>query len=435
MWAENSVFYQIYPLGLCGAPRENDGKTVPRIRRMLDWTGHIKSVGADAVYFCPIFQSDAHGYDTRDYRKLDCRLGENQDFKEVCGAFHAAGLRVVLDGVFNHVGRGFWAFQDLLQNRERSAYRDWFFVNFGGDSPYHDGLWYEGWEGHYELVKLNLRNPAVVDYLLDTVRFWVEEFDIDGLRLDVAYLLDRDFIRRLRGFCDGLKPDFFLVGEMLGGDYNQLLGEGLLHSVTNYECYKGLYSSLNSMNLFEIAHSLGRQFGPEDWTLYKGKRLLAFADNHDVTRAASILQNPAHLPLLYALLFAMPGIPCVYYGSEWGLTGEKGQGDDALRPAVEQPQENELTSWIAGLAAAHKEQPSLWRGDYKSLLITNKQLVFQRQTGDEILLAAVNADWAPFTAHFPVPFAEGQDLLSGQRLALSSGLELAPYSAHYIVRA
>ncbi|MCI8360194.1 MAG: maltodextrin glucosidase [Clostridiales bacterium] len=435
MWAENSVFYQIYPLGLCGAPQENDGTAVPRIRRLLDWTGHIKSVGADAVYFCPIFQSDAHGYDTRDYRTLDCRLGENKDFREVCDAFHAAGLRVVLDGVFNHVGRGFWAFQDLLQNRESSAYRDWFFVNFGGDSPYRDGLWYEGWEGHYELVKLNLRNPAVVDYLLDTVRFWTEAFDIDGLRLDVAYLLDRDFIRRLRGFCEGLKPDFFLVGEMLGGDYNQLLGEGMLHSVTNYECYKGLYSSLNSMNLFEIAHSLGRQFGPENWTLYKGKHLLAFADNHDVTRAASILQNPAHLPLLYALLFAMPGIPCVYYGSEWGITGEKSQGDGALRPAVEQPQKNKLTDWIAGLAAAHKENAPLWSGDYKSLLITNKQLVFQRQTGDEIVLAAVNADGTPFTAHFPAPFAEGQDLLSGQKLALSSGLELAPYSAYYITRA
>ena len=435
MWSDKSVFYQIYPLGLCGAPRENDGATVPRIRRLLDWTEHIKGVGADAVYFCPVFQSDAHGYDTRDYRVLDCRLGDNRDFKAVCDAFHAAGLRVVLDGVFNHVGRGFWAFQDLLQNREHSAYRDWFFVDFGGDSPYGDGLWYEGWEGHYELVKLNLRNPAVADYLLDAIRFWVEEFGIDGLRLDVAYLLDRDFIRRLRGFCDGLKPDFFLVGEMLGGDYNQLLGEGLLHSVTNYECYKGLYSSLNSMNLFEIAHSLGRQFGPEDWTLYKGRRLLSFVDNHDVTRAASILRDPSHLPLLYALLFAMPGIPCVYYGSEWGQKGEKSQGDDALRPDIEKPQENDLTRFIAALAAAHKQCAPLWKGDYRNLQITNRQLVFQRQAGDEIVVAAVNADSAPFTAHFPVPFPEGRDLLSGQRMSLENGLELAPCSACYIVKA
>ena len=136
--------------------------------------------------------------------------------------------------------------------------------------------------GHYELVKLNLRNEEVVQYLFRCIEGWVREFDIDGLRLDVAYCLDRDFLKRLRQFCDNLKPDFFLVGEILGGDYKQIMNPEMLHSATNYECYKGIYSSLNSLNLFEIAHSLLRQFGPENWTLYKGEHLLSFTDNHDV---------------------------------------------------------------------------------------------------------------------------------------------------------
>ena len=168
------------------------------------------------------------------------------------------------------------------------------------------------------MVKLNLQNPAVTDYLLNCVKNWVEMFDIDGLRLDVAYSLDQNFMKRLCSFTKELKPDFALIGEVLFGDYNLIVNDEMLHSCTNYECYKGLYSSFNDMNLFEIAHSLNRQFGPEQWCIYRGKHLMTFADNHDVTRLASILKNPAHLPLVYGVLFGMPGIPCIYYGSEWG---------------------------------------------------------------------------------------------------------------------
>ncbi len=430
-WAKESVFYQIYPLGFCGAPEENDGVTVNRIQKVAQWVPHIKRLGADAVYLCPIFESDRHGYDTRDFRKLDCRLGVNQDFQQVCRALHSAGIRVVLDGVFHHVGRGFWAFADVLQNRENSAYRDWFFVDFGGDNGYGDGLWYEGWEGHYELVKLNLKNPAVVDHLLDCVRFWIEEFDIDGLRLDVAYSLDHGFIRRLRAFTQERKPDFFLVGELMFGDYNPFLADGMLHSATNYECYKGLYSSFNSSNMFEIAHSLARQFGPEPWTLYKGKHLLNFADNHDVTRVASILQDKNCLPLIYALLFAMPGIPCVYYGSEWGALGDKAQGDAALRPCFAQPEENGLTAWIAKLAQAHKNSPALCEGSYRNVLIQSKQLILERETDGERVLAAVNMDSQPVTVHFDAHAGRAVDLISGEMHDFGGGSELPPYSAFY----
>lgn len=329
MWAYEKVFYQFYPMGFCGAPFENDGNLEHRILKVVDFIPHLKKMGIGAVYFSPIFESDTHGYNTRDYRKIDVRLGTNEDFKKVCEELHKEGIRVILDGVFNHVGRGFFGFKDVLEKRENSQYKDWFNINFGGNSNYNDGLWYEGWEGHYDLVKLNLKNPAVTDYLIESVRVWVKEFDIDGLRLDVAYMVDRDFLKRLRYETSQMKPEFFLGGEMIGGDYNQIMNDEMCHSATNYECYKGIYSSLNSMNLFEIMHSLNRQFGEENWTLYRGKHLMSFVDNHDVSRIASILTEEKHLPLAYALMFTMPGIPMIYYGSEWGFKADKKEGDPA----------------------------------------------------------------------------------------------------------
>lgn len=432
MWAEESVFYQIYPLGFTGAPFENDGVEVSRIRKVLDWIPHMKRLGINAVYFSPVFESDTHGYNTRDYRKIDVRLGTNADFKEVCRQLHEHDIRVVLDGVFNHVGRGFGPFQDVLKNRQSSPYTGWFYrIAFDGDSPYHDGLWYEGWEGNYDLVKLNLRNEEVVRYLLDSVDYWIEEFDIDGLRLDVAYSLDEDFVRRLRSHCDGRKAEFFLLGEMLHGDYNRLVNDAMLHSATNYECYKGLFSSFNSMNMFEINHSLLRQFGPENWTLYKGKHMLSFVDNHDVTRVASILSDKNHLPLIYALMFGMPGIPCVYYGSEWGCFGEKGQGDQALRPCFDAPEWTNLTDFIAKLAEAKKNSRALNWGDFKSVLLTNRQCIFERKAEGERVLVAINADGSDFMAHFDAGCGKAVDLITGYEHDFGGGSLLPAYSAFF----
>ncbi len=431
MWAYESVFYQIYPLGFCGAPFENDGKEEPRIRKVLDWIPHIKELGANAVYFSPVFESDTHGYNTRDYKKIDCRLGSNDDFKEVCVKLHENGIRVVLDGVFNHVGRGFAQFQDVVRNREHSPYLNWFHINLGGNSNYNDGLWYEGWEGNYDLVKLNLKNEEVIQHIFDSIRFWIDEFAIDGLRLDVAYCLDHDFVRRLRAFTDGLKEDFFLVGEMLHGDYNQMMNDGMLHSATNYECYKGLYSSFNSMNMFEINHSLLRQFGPENWTLYKGRHLLSFVDNHDVSRIASILTNEKHLPLIYALCFGMPGIPCVYYGSEWGAKADKREGDPALRACFEGPVFNELTEFISRLAEAKKDSEALNYGAFRSVVLTNKQCIFERKTDHERVLVAINADGESYVAHFDAGCGTAVDLISKETHDFGGGSELPPYSAYF----
>lgn len=430
-WAYESVFYQIYPLGFCGAPFENDGVQTHKIKKVEEWIPHMKKLGINAIYFSPVFESDTHGYNTRDYKKIDVRIGTNQDFKEVCQRLHENGIRVVLDGVFNHVGRGFYQFQDVLKNREASPYLNWFHINLGGNSNYNDGLWYEGWEGNYDLVKLNLQNGEVVHHILDAVQYWIDEFNIDGLRLDVAYCLDENFVRTLRSFTTEKKPDFFLLGEMLHGDYNRLMNDSMLHSVTNYECYKGLYSSFNSMNMFEINHSLLRQFGPENWTLYKGKHLLSFVDNHDVTRVASILSNEKHLPLIYAMCFGMPGIPCVYYGSEWGTRADKSQGDPALRPCFEQPEWNELSEFISKLAEAKKNSEALNYGSFRSVLLTNRQCIFERASGHERVMVAINADEAPFTAHFDAGCGMATDLITGQPHDFGGGSELPPYSAAF----
>lgn len=433
MWAYEGIFYQIYPIGFCGAPTANDGKTVSRILKLKDWSSYLESLGISSILLNPIFESDNHGYDTRDYKKIDCRLGTNEDFAEVCKDLHAHNVKIVLDGVFNHVGRGFWAFKDVQEKKWDSPYKDWFCINFDGNSCYNDGFWYEGWEGHFELVKLNLANSAVVDYLLECVKGWIDEFDIDGLRLDVAYCLDRNFMKRLRSFCQELKPDFALIGEVLFGDYNQIVNDEMLHSCTNYECYKGIYSSFNSMNMFEIAHSLNRQYGPEQWCIYRGKHLMSFVDNHDVTRIASILTNKNHLPLTYGLLLGMPGVPCIYYGSEWGEEGVKAPNNDyALRPCFEEPKPNELTEEIKKMIHVRTGSNALCHGSYRNVILTNHQLIFERRTDDERMLVAINASDAPFTAHNGELGGTMTDLLTGNEIQMNGQLEIPPYSVQYL---
>lgn len=433
MWAYNSIFYQIYPIGFCGAPVHNDGVCVPRIRKLMDWSEYLQTLGVDSILLNPIFESDNHGYDTRDFKTIDCRLGTNEDFKEVCEDLHKHNVKIVLDGVFNHVGRGFWAFKDVQEKKWDSPYKDWFHISFDGNSCYNDGFWYEGWEGHFELVKLNLQNPAVVDYLMECVKYWIDEFDIDGLRLDVAYSLDHNFMRRLRSYTQELKPDFALIGEVLFGDYNIIVNDEMLHSCTNYECYKGLYSSFNSMNMFEIAHSLHRQFGSDQWCIYRGKHLMTFVDNHDVTRLASILTNKKHIPLAYGLLMGMPGIPCLYYGSEWAEQGEKAPDNDyALRPCFEEPKPNEVTEFIKKLIRVRQESDALCNGAYKNVVIQNHQLVFERCSEKERVIVAINAADYPYTANAGELNGTAADLLTGETVTMNGQLELKPYSVQYL---
>lgn len=451
MWYDEAVIYQIYPLGFCGAPYDHDGASCVSgkgIKKVIDWIDHLQKLNINTVLFNPLFESDTHGYNTRDYRKVDVRLGTNEDFKEVCDALHAAGMKVLLDGVFNHAGRGFFAFQDVLQKRWDSPYKDWFHINFDGNNGYNDGLWYEGWEGNFDLVKLNLRNEDVIRYLLESVSFWIDTFGIDGLRLDVAYCVDRDFLKRLRAHVKGIREDFFLFGEILGGDYKVIMNPEMCDSATNYECYKGLHSSFNSLNLFEIVHSLKRQFGPENWTLYKGMHLVSFVDNHDVTRVASVLNNPRHLKLIYALAFAMPGIPAVYYGSEWGIAGNKSDGDPALRPCIDAPEWNELTDVIAALAKAEQETPAMVYGDFHELVLQNQYCVLEREYfggGEDMtasggmdlskpdrIMIAVNASDNEVRIDFNARAGRARDLITGETIDFGGGLILPSCTAYVL---
>lgn len=415
IWANDAIFYHIYPLGLCGAPEQNelDQPDVDRLGALYPWLDHIQSMGANALYLGPVFQSTSHGYDTVDYYRVDRRLGNNDDFARFADVLHQRGIRLVLDAVLNHVGRDFWAFKDVQAHGERSAYVDWFQnLQFGAPSPFGDSFTYEGWQGHYGLVKLNLSHPQVREHLFDAVRLWVERFDIDGLRLDAADCLDFDFLRALHGITKQRREDFWLMGEVVHGDYRQWANPETLDSVTNYESYKGLYSSLLETNYFEIAYALNRQFGPDG--LYRDLRLYNFVDNHDVDRVASKLKQPDLLYPLYLLLFTMPGIPSIYYGSEWGLEGEKGDWTDVpLRPTLDLSQlsghapQPDLVQAIQRLVVLRRQLPALVDGDYQEVLVEHQQLVFTRQYEGQTVVVALNSAAEPIDLTVSLPWENG----------------------------
>ena len=308
-WYNEAVFYHMYPLGMTGAPKENkEPETVHRLRELFPWIDHLKEIGVTAIYIGPLFESSTHGYDTKDYKKVDRRLGDNEDFKEFVRLAHENGIRVVVDGVFNHTGREFFAFQDIQKNREHSPYCSWYKgVNFGWNSPYNDGFGYEAWRNCFELVNLNLYEQAVRDYLFDVIHFWITEFDIDGIRLDCADCLTFDFMKEMRYRTGQWKEDFWLMGEVIHGDYARWVNDEMLHSTTNYELHKGLYSGHNDHNYFEIAHTIRRQFD-DNGGIYRGRTLYSFVDNHDVDRLMSKLNNKDHIREVYTLLYTLPGI-------------------------------------------------------------------------------------------------------------------------------
>lgn len=430
MWANESVFYQIYPLGACGAPFENDHQLEHRILKLKEGIPHLKRLGIDCVLFNPVFESRSHGYDTTDFKKLDMRLGTNEDFKEVVSSFHDQGIKVIVDAVFNHVGRDFFAFQDVKEKKWDSKYKDWFYIDFNGNSSHDDGFWYQDWEGNDILVKLNLQNPEVVDYILSIVDFWQDQFHIDGLRLDVAYCLDQNFLKTLHHH---VSRDFFLLGETLHGDYNQWMNQDMLDSVTNYECYKGLYSSFNSANFYEILYSFNRQFGKDPWCLYTGKHLFNFVDNHDVERIASLLEDKNQLPLIYTMLFTMPGIPCIYYGSEWGMEGKKNWNDTELRPAIQEWKWNELTDVIHKLITLKHTHSALSYGDYTQIGINNTACIYQRQDENECLWIGMNMKNEEQTLGFN---GSGTfiDLDTNEQIHIQNSLTFKPYEIKILKR-
>ena len=441
-WYEAAEFYHIYPIGLCGAPARNEQEEVThRFDVLTEWLEHAADLGFTAVYIGPLFESTTPGYDTRDYRTVDRRLGNNEDFRKFVARAHELGVKVVVDGVFNHTGREFFAFRDIQEKREGYRYCGWYKgIWFGGNTWYNDGFSYEAWRNCFELVNLNLQNPEVKEYLLDTVHFWITEFDIDGIRLDCADCLDFGFMEELRRRTGEWKEDFWLMGEVIHGDYSRYIQDGarLLHSVTNYELHKGLYSGHNDHNYFEIAHTIRREFD-QNGGIYRGMTLYSFVDNHDVDRLASKLRVKEHLPLVYALMYFLPGIPSIYYGSEWGIEGRKeGANDDPLRPALdleEMEKKNphpELAGWIRTLARIRKEHPEGSGGAYRELYLTNRQYVFARVGESSALTVALNNDEEQAcSVRFPAPAQAEiyEDAVSGEAFPVENGQVTVPLAA------
>lgn len=407
-WSDSTFFYHIYPLGFCGAPEENgEGEPVHRLPEIADWIGTMEELGVNALYLGPLFESLTHGYDTVDYTQVDRRLGSNDDLSNLVEELHRRGIRVVLDGVLNHVSRDFFAFKDVLERGNSSVYWNWFSgITMEGVTPVGDPFSYDTWDGHYELVKLDHANSEVREYLFSVVNGWIDEFGIDGLRLDAADVIPESFLRELRTRCLEVDEEFWLLGEMVHGDYTRLANPTTLHSVTNYECYKGLYSSHNDANYFEIAHSLKRQF--QDPGIYRGLQLYNFADNHDVDRVASTLSHRSYLYPLYVILATMPGVPSIYYGSEWGVQGaRKKHSDAALRPSREElhsrPERDEtLFSLISRLARLRRESTALALGEYRELMVDHRLLAFSRSFETEEVVVAVNASTEEVALELPV---------------------------------
>lgn len=414
-WSYDAVFYHIYPLGMLGGMYRNDFYSEPqnRMEKLFGWTDHLKQLGVNALYLGPLFESLYHGYDTKDYYQVDRRLGTNQQLKELVSHYHNNGIKVILDGVFNHTGREFPQFKDLISNTWNSRYASWFMgVDFNGRSPLNDPFSYEGWNGCYDLVKLNLQNHEVKEHLFNAVRMWIREFDIDGLRLDAADCIDINFLKELSYIAKQEKSDFWLMGEVIHGDYRKWMNRETLDSVTNYEGYKGLYSSFNDRNFFEIAYSLNRQSGGHG--IYKDNILYNFADNHDVNRIASQLKDERHLYPLHCLMFTSPGIPSVYYGSEWAVKGRRSNNSDhELRPCIDLnniPVNGHagLESTISRLAEIRKSSKALKNGSYKQLHVSHELFGFQREMENETAVVLISSSEKEEKAELPMPGYEGR---------------------------
>lgn len=424
-WYNEAIFYHIYPLGLTGAPKHNDySAPVSRLNTLLPWIDHIREIGCTALYIGPLFESVGHGYETTDCKKLDSRLGTNEDLKNFVAACHEKEIKVIFDGVFNHTGRDFFAFKDIQQNREHSRYLNWYCnVNFGGNTEYNDGFSYENWGGYNLLVKLNQRNPEVQNYICDVIRFWVSEFDVDGIRLDAADVLDFDFMRALRRTAAEVKEDFWLMGEVIHGDYSRWVNGETLHSVTNYALHKALYSGHNDHNYFEIAHTVKYLQNMGNLDLYN------FVDNHDVERIYTKLSNKAHFAPVHVLLYTLPGVPSIYYGSEFGIEGKKEKfSDDSLRPALDikdyadAVQKNPCTALIATLGKIRQHTPALSYGSYAELQLTNRQFAFARDLDGIRVIVTVNNDDNAADMSLPAGnCAEYIGTLTGRKVPVQGG--------------
>ena len=398
-WVEHALWWHVYPLGFVGAEPDglpDDAPPVHRLGHLEAWLDHVVELGLSGLALGPVFASETHGYDTVDHLRVDPRLGTEDDLVHLVQACHARGLRITLDGVFNHVGRGFGAFQQVLREGPGSDAERWFRVRWPDGAAAGTEPGYDDFEGHHALVALNHADDVVVDHVVAAMTYWLDR-GVDGWRLDAAYAVPTSFWARVLPRVRERHPDAYVFGEVLHGDYAAIVAEAGFDAVTQYELWKAIWSSLNDANFFELR-----------WTLQRHAELLGhvvpltFLGNHDVTRLVSRLTEPRHLPHALAVLFTVGGTPTVYAGDELGYEGVKEDrmgGDDAVRPRFPDapPAPEELSGfpadayrWHRELIALRRRHPGLHRAAPEVLTCTNTALVYRVHDGVRALLVALN---------------------------------------------
>ncbi len=383
-WSENAIFWHVYPLGFVGAEATATPDLAHRLPQLINWYDHLLSLGANGLLLAPIFASESHGYDTVDHYRIDPRLGDEQDFAELVNQAKARGIRVVLDGVFNHLGHTHPIVERALAGGPNSSDGQW--IRWSGEYPY-------GFEGNTNLIELNLANPAVADYVADVMIHWLDR-GIDGWRLDAAYAAGPDAWRPIVDKVKSAHPDAWLLGEVLHGDYADFVARSGVDSLTQYELWKATWSSINDGNFFELAWALERHqefcehFIPN-----------TFVSNHDVTRIASQLTNPKTLPMAISLLLLLPGIPSIYAGDERGFTGVKTAGhygDDAVRPPFPQTPDGllpfgmDIFELYQRLVSIRRQHPWLTRAKVTVGVLKNETMTIELSSGDQKLTLALN---------------------------------------------
>lgn len=425
--------YHVFPLGALRAPYRN-------IRELTSLIPHLQSLRVDSILLGPVFKSETHGYDVTDMYHLDPRLGNNEDLKIMVRDFHNAGLHVFFDAVWNHSSRHHFAYKDLRERGQNSPYANWYRnPRFNTPNLCGDSFTVDCWSGFQELPAFNLRNPDVERELIHNAEYWMDEFGIDGIRIDAAENMDLEFLRHLATACHQKRPDFWMMGEVVFGDPKRWLEAGL-NSVTNYQTYKSCWSSLNDGNMFELAYNLNQLFDDKSGTC-KGAGLQLFNENHDTNRIYSQLKNKQDNFVQHLLFHTLPGVPTIYYGEEFALNATKGGSDDwNLRPSLDLAkfanqtpagQEN-LLSEIRHLAGIRLDCDALRDGGYQQEFVHSQQLAFWRthQNGDALVL--INLQDAPvqfeidLRRHFTCTpkmnsLKNLRDLLSNDFIKISNG--------------
>lgn len=393
-WTEHVIWWHVYPLGFTGAERsaaDARPEAVPRLRALEPWLDYLLDLGCNGLALGPVFASATHGYDTVDHFRVDPRLGTADDLRWLLDTCRQRGVHVLLDGVFNHVGRDFPQFRDVLEHRGASRWANWFHLDLDADGP--DGFGYRNFEGHDELVALNHAEPEVLAHITAVMNHWLDA-GASGWRLDAAYAIPQAGLRTVSDAVREAHPDAWLVGEVIHGDYPSFVRDAGLDSVTQYELWKAVWSSFNDRNLFELAWALERHDG------FAAEFVpMTFVGNHDVTRIASRLDDPQLLGHALAVLFGVAGVPAVYYGDEQAFRGvkeDRAGGDDAVRPAFPGTRD-ELAPHGWPVFRTHQDligvrRRNAWLTAASTIIdhVANEQLAFTSRSADGAVTVLLN---------------------------------------------